>query len=75
MKFNDVDFDTEIKRLGIDTKIKPFESEDNELNEFLLNDAKNYLNEKLAVTYLIESNMETIAYFCLSNDNIRREVQ
>jgi len=69
-----IDFEVNAKRLELNTVIKPFESEDEELNDFLLNDAKNYLAEMLAVTYLIESKTETIAYFCLSNDNIRREV-
>jgi len=74
MSLNAIDFVSQSKRLELDTQIKPFESEDNELNNFLLEDAKNYLTEMLAVTYLIETEEETICYFCLSNDNIRREV-
>ncbi|GHT57307.1 N-acetyltransferase [Bacteroidia bacterium] len=74
MNSNGVDFEWNIKRLELNTDIKSFESEDEELNDFLLNDAKNYLAQMLAVTYLIETDAETIAYFCLSNDNIRREV-
>ena len=58
----------------MDTEIKPFDCEDEELNDFLKNDAKNYLAQMLAVTYLIENDNDTISYFCLSNDNIRREV-
>ncbi|MDR0792965.1 MAG: GNAT family N-acetyltransferase [Chitinophagaceae bacterium] len=60
------------KRLELDTEIKPFKSEDEDLNNFLKNDAKNYLKQRLAVTYLIENNKETLAYFCLSNDIILR---
>jgi GNAT superfamily N-acetyltransferase len=74
MKLKGIDFTAELKRLEFDTEIKPFESEDEELNDFLLNDAKNYLAQLLAVTYLLETDTETIGYFCLSNDNIRREV-
>jgi predicted GNAT family N-acyltransferase len=74
MNLNGVDFEVSTKRLDLNTVIKPFESEDEELNDFLLNDAKKYLAEMFAVTYLIENKTETIAYFCLSNDNIRREV-
>ena len=48
MSIKDVDFEWYTKRLDIDTKLKPFESEDDELNDFLLNDAKNYLTQKLA---------------------------
>jgi hypothetical protein len=74
MKIKGIDFEWEIKRLEFDMEIKPFESEDDELNDFLQNDAKNYFAQMLAITYLIETKTETIAYFCLSNDNIRREV-
>jgi GNAT superfamily N-acetyltransferase len=74
LKSNEMDLGIKLKRLEIDTEIKPFESEDEDLNNFLLNDAKNYLIEKLAVTYVFESDTETVAYFCLSNDSLRREV-
>jgi GNAT superfamily N-acetyltransferase len=74
MKLENIPSGLTFKRLEIDTYIKPFESDDAELNEFLLDDAKNYLSQKLAVTYLLENDADTIAYFCLSNDNIRREV-
>ncbi|MDR2564247.1 MAG: GNAT family N-acetyltransferase [Prevotellaceae bacterium] len=59
-------------RLEEDTLIKPFESEDNELNDFLHNDARNYLTTLLAATYLIQTNDETLAYFSLSNDSLIR---
>ena len=74
MSLRDIDFDWKLKRLEFDTDIKPFESEDEELNDFLLNDAKNYLSQMLAVTYLLENETDIIAYFCLSNDNLKREV-
>ena len=54
------------------TIIKPFESADRDLNDFLQNDAKNYLKSMLAVTYLYEVDNETVAYFTLSNDNLTR---
>jgi hypothetical protein len=69
---SDRNFKWETKRLQSDTIIKPFESENEELNDFLLNDAKNYLAQRLAVTYFIENDMDTIAYFCLSNDTVQR---
>jgi GNAT superfamily N-acetyltransferase len=62
----------ETRRLQPDTVIRPFESEDEELNDFLLHDAKNYLVQRLAVTYFIENDTDTIAYFCLSNDTVQR---
>ena len=66
------DFKWETRRLQADSVIKPFESEDEELNDFLLNDAGNYLVQRLAVTYVIENETDTIAYFCLSNDTVQR---
>ncbi|MDR1763951.1 MAG: GNAT family N-acetyltransferase [Dysgonamonadaceae bacterium] len=70
-----IDFDWKVKRLELNTNIKPFESEDSDLNDFLTNDAKNYLAQMLAVTYLIETETETIAYFSLLNDNLKRSIQ
>jgi predicted GNAT family N-acyltransferase len=54
------------------TVIKSFESEDKDLNDFLQHDAKNYLKSLLAVTYLLQTGDETVAYFSLSNDNLTR---
>jgi len=75
MSLKGIDFEWNIKRLELDTNIKPFQSEDDELNNFLFDDAKNYLAQMLAVTYLIEKDTETIAYFSLLNDNLRRNVR
>ena len=74
MSLKGINFDWRLTRLDFETKIKPFESEDEELNDFLHNDAKNYLAQMLAVTYLIENDTDTIAYFCISNDNLKREI-
>jgi GNAT superfamily N-acetyltransferase len=60
-------------QLNEDAVIKPFESEDEDLNDFLLHDAKNYLQSLLAVTYVLQTDGETIAYYCLSNDRITRD--
>jgi predicted GNAT family N-acyltransferase len=53
--------------------IKNFSSENCELNDFLLNDAKNYQSSLLAVTYLVKNNEEIIAYFSLSNDRLIKD--
>ena len=60
------------RRIEIDTDIKPFDCGDDDLNEFLLEDAKNYINSMLAVTYLLEDEKadKTVAYYCLLNDKI-----
>jgi hypothetical protein len=60
----------DIVKMGDNMEIKSFESEDKDLNNFLLNDAKNYLKSLLAVTYLLQFGDETVAYFSLSNDSL-----
>lgn len=57
-------------RLTEDHNFKPFDCHDKDLNEFLLNDSKDYLKKLLAVTYLLETSDETVAYFSLANDKI-----
>jgi GNAT superfamily N-acetyltransferase len=57
-------------RLSIDYNIKPFDCGNTDLNGFLFDDAKNYLSELMAVTYLIEYKEQTVAYFCLLNDKV-----
>jgi GNAT superfamily N-acetyltransferase len=61
-----------LARLTQDANIQPFECTDKDLNDFLLNDAKNYLNSMLAVTYVIQDDEEIIAYFSLSNDSLSK---
>ena len=61
-----------IVRLEEDTPISSFDCGDNDLNDFLQNDAKNYLMSMLAVTYLIKVENKIAAYFCLSNDGLTR---
>ena len=60
-------------RLEADTELKSFKSIDDDLNDFLLNDAKNYAEELLAVTYLMidAETDDIIAYYSLLNDQIR----
>jgi GNAT superfamily N-acetyltransferase len=64
--------DWKLVRLTQDANIKTFECADKDLNDFLLNDAKNYLKAMLAVTYVIQNDEEAIAYFSLSNDNLSK---
>jgi len=59
-----------IIRLSQDYLFKPFDCGENDLNEFLLNDAKSYASQLLAVTYVIENDTNTVAFFSLSNDRI-----
>ena len=52
---------------------KPFDCEDEDLNDFLLNNSKKFLIALLAVTYLIESDHETVAFFSIFNDKVTHE--
>ena len=54
-------------------QFKPFNCGDEDLNEFLFFNSKNYRKEFLATTYVIENKDETIAYFSLFNDSLKVE--
>lgn len=64
--------DFEFVPLTEDSTIKPFDCGDDDLNGFLFDDAKKYLRDLLAVTYLFidQKNDKTVAYFSLLNDKI-----
>lgn len=59
-------------KLELNHDIKPFKCSDEDLNGFLVDDAKNYFREMLASTYIIEDTLlnKTVAYFSLLNDSI-----
>lgn len=57
-------------RLEVNQPIKPFDCGDADLNDFLLNDAQAFQRQLLAVTYLIENDTDTIAFFSVLNDKI-----
>lgn len=59
-------------QLSSDTDIKPFKCADNDLNDFLFDDAKHFQKELMAVTYLLEymEQNKTVAYFSLLADKI-----
>jgi GNAT superfamily N-acetyltransferase len=57
-------------RLSSGHQLKPFNCNDNDLNDFFFNDAKSYQEGLLAVTYILESPDETVAFFSLLNDKI-----
>ena len=62
----------DIVRLEENTPLPVFDCGDIDLNDFLQNDAKNYLKTMLAITYLVKSEDEIAAYFCLSYDGLTR---
>jgi hypothetical protein len=60
-------------KLDVNTVIKPFDCGDEDLNDFLSSKAKLYLQENLAVTYLIEGEAQTVAFFSIFNDSLKVE--
>ncbi len=62
--------DFQLIRLKSDTNILPFDCGDTDLNGFLFDDAKKYLNELLATTFILQDNNKTVAYFNYLNDKI-----
>ena len=57
-------------RLTDDYVFKPFDCGEKDLNEFLLYDSKEYLKRLVSVTYIIETDQQTVAFFSLSNDRV-----
>ena len=57
------------------TVIPEFKSKDGDLNEFLMQEAKDYQEQLLAVTYLLQNPKtgDIVAYFSLLNDTIKFE--
>ena len=56
--------------LTLDYPLTSFDCGDNDLNEFLLEDAKRFLEKRIANTYILEDNQNIVAYFCLLNDKM-----
>lgn len=60
-------------RLTAKSVIKPFDCGNPDLNDFLHKDSINHTQHLLAVTYLLETQSETVAFFSLLNDKINQE--
>lgn len=62
----------QVRRLKIGDTISTFNCDDEDLNDFLINEAALYRYALLAVTYVVEDKKtkEVLAYFSLSNDKI-----
>ncbi len=57
-------------RLPPNHNFKPFDCGDSDLNEFLLESSIDYMTRLLSVTYIIETDEWTKAFFSVSNDKI-----
>ena len=51
--------------------IKPFDCEDEDLNDFLFNEATPYQKELLATTFVMENDEQTLGYYSLINDSLQ----
>ena len=53
--------------------ISQFDCGDNDLNEFLRDNALNFTEKRIANTYVLEDNGRIAAYFCLLNDKVSQQ--
>lgn len=60
-------------RLASDTELKGFDCGDEDLNNFLVEDAKGFLDKRIATSFILEAEGNIVAYFCLLNDKISRQ--
>ena len=51
--------------------IKPFDCEDDDLNDFLFNKALLYQKELLATTFIVEEKERTLGYYSVLNDSLQ----
>ena len=73
-----IDFSSlEVHQLTAETPLLPFHCADKDLNEFLVQDAKHYLNDMMAVTYVYVDpvKQQIAAYFSLLNDKVAYDPQ
>lgn len=59
-----------LKRLNPYDTRKPFDCKDADLNDFFLKDSSQYDRKLLSVTFVLEDDVKTIAFFSLLNDKI-----
>lgn len=59
-------------RLSADYNLGKFDCGDDDLNGFLFEDAKHFLEKRIANTFILKDNDNIVAYFCLLNDKISR---
>ena len=51
--------------------IKPFDCEDEDLNDFLFNEAILYQKQMLATTFIVENSERTLGFYSLLNDTMQ----
>ena len=63
----------ELLKLSSDTDLSGFDCGDDDLNDFLVEDAKGFLDKRIATSYILKDGDYIVAYFCLLNDKISRQ--
>lgn len=63
----------ELVKLTPSHDITQFDCGDNDLNEFLRDNALNFTNNRIANTYVLEDEGRIAAYFCLLNDKVTQQ--
>ncbi len=63
----------QLVRLTDEYSLTSFDCGDEDLNDFLLNDAKEFQRKQIAYTYILEDEGRILAYFSLLNDKISRQ--
>lgn len=63
----------ELVKLTPSHDISQFDCGDNDLNEFLRDNALNFTEKRIANTYILEDNGRIAAYFCLLNDKVSQQ--
>lgn len=64
--------DYEIRKLGLNECVSHFDCGDDDINDFIINDAPLYRKTLLATTYVLEhkTSNKVVAYFSVANDRI-----
>lgn len=72
MQAEEILADYEIRKLGLDDIVEQFDCGDEDLNDFIVNDAPLYRQNLLAMTYVLENKNthKIIAYLSVANDRI-----
>lgn len=59
-----------IRKLSREEKVSDFTCGDNDLDDFIINDAVEYADKKLALSYLLKRYDNVLAYFSIANDKV-----
>ena len=72
MDFSEISKRYEVRKLSVCEEVKSFDCGDDDLNDFILNEAVAYRKALLAVTYIFEDKetKQTVAFFSLANDRV-----